>query len=301
MNARVMLVTADANDHGQRIDNFLLSRVKNVPKSRIYRAIRSGEVRVNKGRCKQTYRVSVGDIVRIPPFVVHGVAQDAMAVIDQSLLAKDNPLSIIYESHECVVVNKPSGMAVHAGSGVRHGAVNYIQSVFDTRVYLAHRLDKEVSGCLLFAKSRDALLALQSAWHEGVTKIYHAIVFYETLPSISCIDTPLASSPDKLQSALTHFRVLQQFDHCLLLEVSIVTGRKHQIRRHLASIGLPIVGDKRYGHFALNRTFAQGRFSHQLMLHARSIDLRCDDFSLTCAAEYGEWFSGMLAFLQTKD
>ena len=268
-----------ADDAGQRLDNFLSARYKTVPKSRIYRAIRKGEVRVNKSRAKQTLRLAVGDVVRVPP----------MAVFESVPMLGDveNPSpDVIYQDDNYMIVNKPPGVPVHSGSKFHRGVIDAICACYGDSLRLVHRLDKDVSGCLVVAKNRQSLLSLQRLWStNAVKKIYHAVVFYDEFPEFTQIDTDLKTESGRMQSAKTEFVVLDRHSSFLLLEVHLHTGRKHQIRRHLSSVGLPIIGDKRYGDFTRNRRFASV-LPKSIGLHARKITLDIDGLTQTSVADY---------------
>ena len=287
MSCSVAYFHCGEDDHGQRLDNFIIARRKKVPKSRIYRAIRSGEVRVNRARAKQTTRLSQGDIVRVPPMHV------ADAPLARVLPSVDVP--VLHEDEDFLVVNKPSGYSVHSGSGVDFGVIDLLQQSHSRQYYLVHRLDKDVSGCLLLAKRRQSLLAIQRVWSSVlVEKVYHVVVFYDDVPSFSIIETDLVTESGRYQCAKTSFSILHRSDACLLLEVTLHTGRKHQIRRHLASVGLPVVNDRRYGDFAKNRKYVQKRYSSGCMLHARRLISSVNSKEFTAVADYP---SGMNEFI----
>ncbi|MGB5774776.1 MAG: 23S rRNA pseudouridine(955/2504/2580) synthase RluC [Sedimenticolaceae bacterium] len=278
--ARVRLVTVDENNDGQRLDNFLLSQLKGVPRSWVYRVLRRGEVRVNKGRCKPARRLQRGDVVRIPP--VRQALKETSEPSDELKFKLEK--SIIYEDKLILVINKPSGLAVHGGSGVSHGVIEILRASRPDAPFLelAHRLDRETSGCLLLAKRRSALRHLQELQRAGrITKRYLALLAGQIARTAWRGDAPLRKNTLKSgerivrvdpggKTALTLFGVLQRFADTTLVEAVLETGRTHQIRVHAAHNGTPIVGDPKYGDEAVNQRF-RGLGLRRLFLHAASL------------------------------
>jgi len=289
----VHTVLVDEGSQGQRLDNFLIKLLKGVPKTHVYRVIRSGEVRVNKGRAAADTRLELGDLVRVPPV---RVAEKSSA---PAAPAREFP--IVYEDEHLIAVNKPAGVAVHGGSGVSSGVIEQLRQARPTAKFLelVHRLDKETSGLLLIAKKRSALVALQEQFRARETgKTYAALVIGAWPASRKVIDAPLhkfltaegerrVRTVDVLRQAqddrepvgrrsITLVKVAQKFADFTLLDVTIKTGRTHQIRVHLAHEGHPIVGDEKYGDFAVNKALAKGeavrghRFD-RMFLHARRL------------------------------
>lgn len=267
---------------GQRLDNFLLRELKGVPKSLVYKIIRRGEVRVNKGRSNARYRLNAGDTVRIPPVRQPDPAQAAAP--PRGLLQQLND-AILFEDQRLLVINKPSGMAVHGGSGVRFGVIENLRALRPqlSELELVHRLDRETSGCLLLAKKRSTLRMLHELIRAGeVEKKYLALVAgqwgrSETLT----IDAPLKKNTlhggERVvrvdadgKPSVTHFTVLKRFSGYTLVEALLETGRTHQIRVHLAHHGTPILGDPKYGDETANRS-ARSLGLHRLFLHAASL------------------------------
>jgi len=263
---------------GQRIDNYLMARLKGVPKSRIYRILRSGEVRINSRRVAASDRVAAGDRIRIPPVRV--------AEREESAPAPHFRMPILYEDEALVALDKPAGIAVHGGSGVAHGVIESLRSMRPEARFLelVHRLDRETSGVLLIAKKRAALTALHAALRErDADKRYLVAVAGRFRNERQRVQLALAKrdAPDggkrvsvsaAGQAAETVFRRLARGPEFSLLEAELLTGRTHQIRVHLAHLGHPVLGDDRYGDFELNRRLRKEGLK-RMFLHAASIAL----------------------------
>jgi len=269
--AAVKTLMVDEESAGQRLDNYLLRHLKGVPKTHVYRIIRTGEVRINKGRVNADTRVQTGDMVRLPPVRVATV--DASAPV-----APGREFPVLMEDEQMMAIDKPAGVAVHGGSGVSFGVIEQLrQSRPGARMLeLVHRLDRDTSGVLLIAKKRSALTRLQDQFRDRETgKTYMALVKGQWPSNKKVIDLPLqryliangagegerrvriAHKDDaNAQRAITLVRVSRLVGDYSLLEVTIKTGRTHQIRVHLASQGYPIVGDDKYGDFELNKRLA---------------------------------------------
>ncbi len=273
-------MTVDEEFAGQRLDNFLIRELKGVPKTHVYRIIRSGEVRVNKGRASADTRVEAGDLVRVPPVRV-SEATEAKAA--RPAPAREFP--ILLEDEAVLAIDKPAGVAVHGGSGVSFGVIEQLRQARPQAKFLelVHRLDRETSGILLVARKRSALTNLQDQFRERETgKTYLALVPGDWPASRKVIDVPLhkylqadgerrvkvvaKDDPDGMRS-ITLVKVAQRLPGFSLLEVTIKTGRTHQIRVHLASQGHAIAGDDKYGDFELNKTLAR-RGLKRMFLHA---------------------------------
>ncbi len=259
----------------QRIDNFLLRRLKGVPKSHVYRVLRSGEVRVNSGRVKPEYRLRVGDRVRVPP----------VRVSERKIpRAKSLDLPIVFEDPSLLVIDKPSGVAVHGGSGVSFGVIESLRAARPEAkmLELAHRLDRDTSGLLVIAKKRSALVELHRMLREGeVEKVYVAVVkgvpgrkefaIRESLHKhVTAQGERRVSVKEDGLSALTKVRLLEKSRDFSLVQLRLMTGRTHQIRVHLAHAGHPVLGDGKYGDFELNRALAKEGVK-RLFLHARRL------------------------------
>ena len=287
-SASAKLVEVDEESAGQRLDNFLIRQLKGVPKTHVYRIIRSGEVRVNKGRAAADTRVGTGDLVRLPPV---RISDAAVRKIEKPAPARDFP--ILFEDEHLIAIDKPAGVAVHGGSGVSFGVIEQLRQARPQArlLELVHRLDRETSGILLVAKKRSALLALQDQFRERETgKTYLALVAGAWPANKKVIDVPLhkylqadgerrvkvvaKDDPDGMR-AITLVKVRQampaqtamHLPAFTLLEVTIKTGRTHQIRVHLASCGYPIAGDDKYGDFELNKALHKQGLK-RMFLHA---------------------------------
>jgi 23S rRNA pseudouridine955/2504/2580 synthase len=293
---QVQLVTISDEDAGQRIDNFLLRVCKGVPKSHIYRVLRSGEVRVNKGRIDQTYRLEAGDIVRIPPVrVAEKTTQTAPAA----------EFTILFEDSHLLVINKPAGVAVHGGSGVSYGVIEQLRAARPDAKFLelVHRLDRDTSGILLLAKKRSALTNLHEQIRDGLTdKRYLTLIHGEWKNARQHVKLPLfkytAADGERRvrvqadgQPSHTVFVLLKKIGTYALLEAELKTGRTHQIRVHLSHSGFPIVGDDKYGDFALNKALQKAEGERiafrRMFLHAHQITFTHPDTGkpLTLKAE----------------
>lgn len=278
-------VTVDEGADGQRLDNFLLKLLKGVPKTHVYRVIRSGEVRVNKGRAQADTRVVTGDVVRVPPVRVAERSTAAAAGAAAGVPAREFPM--LFEDEHLLAVDKPAGVAVHGGSGVSFGVIEQLRRARPEARFLelVHRLDKETSGILLLAKKRSALTRLQDQFRERDThKVYAALVFGAWPRNLKVIDLPLLKTldaagerhvkvvaHDQARRSISLVKVVRSAAGISLLDVTIKTGRTHQIRVHLAHHGHPIVGDPKYGDFARNKAFARERGFARMALHARHL------------------------------
>ncbi len=265
----------DTQHHGQRLDNFLLGKVRSLARSNIYKLIRSGQVRCNKSRCKPMQRVATGDIIRLPPWLEQHIPMQPS--FERSSWVID---AIVYEDEACIVVNKPAGIPVHGGSGHQFGLINLVRTVWNNEYELVHRIDKDTSGCLLISKNRAALLALQQQLkHRAVYKQYNCVVAGDWPDDLREIDIPLTkqfisgqtlsiSQPMGKQS-LTRFTKQKTVHDPELGIVSVlhafpITGRNHQIRSHCASAQHPVIGDSVYSNTPASR----------LHLHAETIGFK---------------------------
>lgn len=284
---KVTFIEISVDRAGQRIDNFLITHLKGVPKSRIYRLLRKGEVRVNKGRIKADYRLNSGDMVRIPP--VRQTKPEEKPLPDNRILTAVER-SVLYEDEGLLVLNKPSGIAVHGGSGITYGVIEALRTVRSKTHYLelVHRLDRETSGCLLIAKKRSMLRRLHELFRSGaIDKRYLALLSGRWQGGTRKVDAALKKNvlragervvrvdPDGKHS-VSVFRPQRLFSDVSLVEIELKTGRTHQIRVHAASIGMPVAGDEKYGDSTFNRRMrAQGL--RRLFLHAKSVGFTLPD------------------------
>tara|TARA_R100000687_G_scaffold76551_1_gene68582 strand:- start:1060 stop:2010 length:951 start_codon:yes stop_codon:yes gene_type:complete len=297
-SVQVLVVGEEAA--GQRIDNYLLKLLKGVPKSRIYRLLRKGEVRVNKGRIKPEYKLMDGDSVRVPPIrVAERTAPEDVFVSDG--LSRQLQGAILFEDERLLIINKPSGLAVHGGSGVSVGLIEALRRIRPEERFLelVHRLDRDTSGCVMLAKKRSTLKTLHGLLRgNGVDKRYLALV--EGRWSSRKVQVKLPLEKNVLQSgermvrvnpdgkyALTRFEVVQRFPGATLVEARPVTGRTHQIRVHCQAAGHPIIGDDKYGRDEVNEQFRKEGVQ-RLFLHAHSLGFELDGERISVAAELSD-------------
>jgi 23S rRNA pseudouridine955/2504/2580 synthase len=274
--AKVTWIDVGEEEAGQRIDNYLLARLKGVPKTHVYRILRSGEVRVNSKRVEASQRVAAGDRIRVPPVRV--------AERDEDVPAPHFKLPILFEDDAFLAIDKPSGIAVHGGSGVAHGVIESLRAMRPEARYLelAHRLDRETSGVLLVAKKRSALTALHEKLRtRDMDKRYLVAVrgrfrneVQRVRASLGKRTTPAGEKhvfvSDDGQEAETVFRRLERAAEASLLEAELLTGRTHQIRVHLAHLKHPVLGDDKYGDFELNKRLRKEGLK-RMFLHAASL------------------------------
>ena len=270
-------VTVDDFSVGQRLDNYLIKQLKGVPRSRIYRIIRKGEVRVNKGRKKADYKLKAEDLIRIPPI---RTSTEKEIKPSQGLL-KTLENSVLYEDKGLLIINKIHGMAVHGGSGISVGIIEALKSQYKEPIELVHRLDRSTSGCLLLAKKRSVLKSLheQLVSHQ-LEKRYTALVKDTWSKKRHTIDAPIYQNSrysvidSKGKDSLSHFHPIKNFElgefNASLVEVSIETGRTHQIRVHAKFAGHPVAQDDKYGNKAFDQ-FMKKKGLNRLFLHAKTL------------------------------
>jgi 23S rRNA pseudouridine955/2504/2580 synthase len=289
-------LTVDEASEGQRVDNFLTKTLKGVPKSHVYRILRSGEVRVNKKRIDADFRLTIGDVVRIPPTRSTALEKPEQSVPTTSKFEN----TIIFEDDALLVIDKPAGFAVHGGSGVSRGVIEQMRLERPKAKFLelVHRLDRETSGVLMLAKKRSALVALHEAIRNNQTdKRYLMLVQGEwlepkkrvvldlqkyLLPNgerrVNVVTDPSKDKYNERQTSETMFKLLKNFSHPTLgkfslLEAQLVTGRTHQLRVQLAHLGFQIVGDDKYGDFSINKTLAKNGLK-RMFLHSSTTKIR---------------------------
>lgn len=285
LTVKFVEITSEHSD--QRIDNYLFTLLKGVPKSRIYRIIRKGEIRINGSRIKPDYKLNEGDKIRIPPV---RIAEREAFILPSKKLQYLLEKNILYEDDALLVLNKPSGLAVHGGSGIKFGLIEALRLIRPKTDYfeLAHRIDRETSGCLIVAKKRSTLRYLQEQMrNRRMRKVYRALATGKWPRGIKRIDLPLMAFEQKTgekivrvnpkgKKSVTIFSVMKRYRNFTLLEASLETGRTHQIRVHAQHIGCPLAGDSKYGLDDINKDIRKSGLK-RMFLHAFKIG-----FSLPC-------------------
>lgn len=304
----VVNLTIDEERAGQRLDNFLLARLKGVPKSHVYRIIRSGEVRVNKGRAKPTQKLMLGDVVRIPPV---RVATPEAPLPVSSALEERLARCLLYEDEGLLIYNKPAGLAVHGGSGISLGLIETLRSLRpdDRNLELVHRLDRDTSGCIMVARKHTVLRRLQRLLQDGGMKKRYWLLCQGFKGSERSIDAPLLKlmqGSERIvrvsregKESLTHFRLKERLKHGEWLEAELGSGRTHQIRVHAQYGGFPLFGDPKYGAAEANGWLA-AKGVKRLCLHAHQLMFRHPDTGkmLDIHAPLDEDFESALAWLR---
>ncbi|MFP1684337.1 RluA family pseudouridine synthase [Alloalcanivorax sp. C16-1] len=305
---RVTFITIDEGRDGQRLDNFLFVHLKGVPRSRIYRIIRAGEVRVNKKRAKQTTRLAAGDVVRIPP--VRTSESTAPPVVSDGL-AERLSRALLYEDERLMIFNKPAGLAVHGGSGVSLGLIEALRVLRpkETQLELVHRLDRDTSGCIMVARHRGFLRKLQRLMQQGGVEKRYWLLCQGFKGGERRMEAPLLKLMQgnervvrvsrEGKPSITDFTLLERFGDTALVEATLGTGRTHQIRVHAQFGGFPLLGDDKYGSERGDRKLADlGR--RRLCLHARSLAFRHPESGerVRVEAPLDEDFEAILAALK---
>jgi 23S rRNA pseudouridine955/2504/2580 synthase len=312
-NNSVTHLVVGEEEQGQRLDNFLIRVCKGVPKSHLYRILRSGEVRVNSGRVDATYRLVVGDKLRIPPI---RIAERPQNEVDEAAKQRVD-LPIIFEDEAMLVIDKPEGIAVHGGSGVSFGVIEALRRQRPQAKFLelAHRLDRETSGILLVGKKRLALTALHDMFREhgaGADKRYLVLVKGRWMNNTQHVKLPLfkylteggerrVSVNADGKPSHTVFRLLARWPEMSLLEAQLKTGRTHQIRVHLSHLGFPILGDEKYGDFALNKILKRDGLK-RMALHAWRMAFRhpLTAAPVECVAALPDGIKGYIAAVDQR-
>ncbi|MBW8824386.1 MAG: RluA family pseudouridine synthase [Xanthomonadales bacterium] len=285
----VRMVRVPEDREGQRLDNFLLGQLKGAPKSLIYKIVRSGQVRVNGGRGKPERKLAAGDEIRIPPVRLEEAGESAPP--PKGLLAALGA-AIVFEDARLLALNKPSGLASHGGSGIRHGAIESLRALRPGEsLELVHRLDRDTSGLLVIAKKRSALRELQALMREdhgaGIDKRYLTLLAGKMPNGTMDVDAPLhiglrqggerhVQVNDIGKESISHFKLLQRFGGHSYCEVKIDTGRTHQIRVHAQHLGHPVAGDDKYGDAGINKRLRDQAGLRRLFLHASSLRFALD-------------------------
>jgi len=295
---------------GQRIDNFLVSQLKGVPKSHIYRILRKGEVRVNKGRVKADYRLKAGDLVRIPPI---RQTEKSIGHPGDNLLEQIDR-SIIFEDKKLLAINKPPGIAVHGGSGISFGVIEALRVLRPEVPYfeLVHRLDRDTSGCLLVAKKRSTLRQLHELFRtDQLQKHYLALVRGPWKEGKRKVDAPLQKNVLKSgermvevhpegKEAVSYFEPVESYQSACLMRIILKTGRTHQIRVHAAHIGHPIAGDQKYGDPSFNRQM-RALGLNRLFLHAAYLSFALPEIGeISLTAPLSEELNQVLQKLKSR-
>ncbi|WP_114787250.1 23S rRNA pseudouridine(955/2504/2580) synthase RluC [Vibrio tetraodonis] len=281
IRTQVQFVDIDEDMAGQRIDNFLRNQLKNLPKSMVYRILRKGEVRVNKKRIKAEYKLQAGDIVRIPPVTIEEKQEESQPLNTKLSKVAELEHLIIYEDDHILVLNKPSGTAVHGGSGLKFGAIEALRALRPQSRFLelVHRIDRDTSGILLVAKKRSALRHLQAQFRaKTVQKYYFALVMGQWKSSCKKVTAPLLKNEVNSivrvnaqgKPSETRFKIIEKFSQATLVQASPITGRTHQIRVHTQYTGHPIAWDDRYGDRRFDAYMSQVGLD-RLFLHAANI------------------------------
>jgi 23S rRNA pseudouridine955/2504/2580 synthase len=294
----VQWLTVDERGEGQRLDNFVLRHMPAVPKTRLYRAMRKGEIRVNKRRAKPEQRLALGDEVRLPPLATPAPGPKAVAPPGWQERIAD---AVVYEDEQLLAINKPSGLAVHGGSGLDFGLIETLRTMRpkDRYLELVHRLDRETSGLILVARRPAALREMHRLLRDRgvVEKRYVALVSGRWPRALRSVEAPLQkrerSSGERIvhvaqggKTSLTEFRILEQFSRCTLVEAMPITGRTHQIRVHAQHARHPILGDDKY-YDATSRDLAVALGAKRLFLHARALRFRLGDRDYDLQAALG--------------
>ena len=266
MSVKKLKINID--NEGRRIDNFLLSLYKNIPKTKIYKIIRKGEVRVNSSRIKAHYKLVVDDIVRIPPNL------QSDKIIEKKIRDKDVEFyldEILYNDNNYLVINKKRGISVHGGTKNYIGIIDIARKKYGKEIDLCHRLDKDTTGCLVLAKNKKSVKHFnESLKNYSINKHYSAILKGNLMNDIN-VDMPIyKNDSNKLKSSTSKFKIVKELNNCTLVDVQIFTGRTHQIRIHASSIGHPVLFDNKYGDKDFNKLF-KTKNQKDIMLHSRSI------------------------------
>jgi len=295
--SKVQFIAVDEQHQGQRIDNFLMSLLKTVPRSRVYKLLRTGEVRVNKGRVKPSRKLLLGDQIRLPPVRVESSVQVRVpSAVEQRVVD-----SVVYEDDQFIAVNKPAGLAVHGGSETGFGLIDALRQRYpDAQLNLVHRLDRQTSGVLIVARGRKAAVNFQNQLRAGEVRKHYIAVLCGKLRQAQKVDAPLLKLEDNVQQpvvvskqgkpAHSEFQPREVGKRFSLADIRIETGRTHQIRVHAAHIELPILGDPRYGDWQANR-HAAGLGYKRMYLHARQLQME----GLSIQAEPDDDWSALLS------
>jgi len=271
ISKKVQNIKISSGNDGQRLDNFLLSKIKNMPKSHVYKLIRTGQVRINSSRSKPSSKLKIGDIIRIPPIIS---SETLKPKISKDIIAKTLK-NILYEDENIIVFNKPSSFAVHSGTKIGYGLIDIMREVKTNceRIDLLHRLDKDTSGCIIITKSLSSLRMFQEKIKKNkLEKKYICLVDGLWDKSINKSEIELSRN-NKKHNAISEFKIIKKYKNSTLLEVKIITGRYHQIRKHCALLNHAIIGDKKYCDKKINKIYKKLGLN-RIFLHAFSISFK---------------------------
>ena len=268
VNNKAKNIKISASNSGQRLDNFLISKIKNIPKSHVYKLIRTGQVRINSSRSKPSTKLNINDVVRIPPYKAN---ENIKPIISKEII--DRTVSnIIYEDQDIIVFNKPSAVAVHSGTNIGYGLIDVLRlvKIECERIDLLHRLDKDTSGCIIITKKLSSLRFFHTQLKDNTLQKNYICLVDGLWENSLKYDEINLSRNSKISKSITKFKVLKKYKNSTLLEVKIVTGRYHQIRKHCSLLGHAIIGDNRYGNNDINKLYKKNGLS-RLFLHSSSI------------------------------
>tara|TARA_B100000963_G_scaffold241305_1_gene211121 strand:- start:1198 stop:2079 length:882 start_codon:yes stop_codon:yes gene_type:complete len=265
MSVKKLIVNSD--NENRRLDNFLFSKFKNIPKSKLYNIIRKGELRVNSARKKPSYKLSIDDEIRIPPNIYSNDKSKKLISDEHKAFIKKK---ILFENKNYIIINKPNNLSVHGGSKINFGVINIIKDSYSDEYDLCHRLDKETSGCLVIGKNKKAVKNFQNQIsNKKIKKIYYAILKGHLNKTLE-VDKPIIENK-KEKTAFSRFSVIKKLNKTSLVKIEISTGRTHQIRIHAHKVGFPILFDKKYGDKEFNNLISKSIKKSKIALHAKSI------------------------------
>ena len=283
----VKKIVIDVDNSNRRLDNYLMSVLFDIPKSKIYSMIRKGEIRINSGRVKPSSKIQSGDNLRLPPYITIPSKDKIFIPEHLKVLIKK---SVIYDDTNFIAINKPIGLAVHGGTDNKFGVISIMRSIFGHSIDLCHRIDKETSGCLVFSKNKKSSKHFyEQLTSRKVNKVYRALLKGRLDKNIE-IKTPIG---DNNQSAQTKFKIIKKFKDSTYVEVQIFTGRTHQIRVHANGMGHPIINDKKYGDWDFNKKISKK--VKRMGLHAHKLSFVDKDFTeINLIAKIDETFEDLI-------
>ena len=273
MSVKIVEINSDNSD--RRLDNFLISKLKDVPKTKIYKIIRKGEVRVNSSRAKPDYKVKKGDLIRIPPNLE--ISKNTKKSIKPSLI-NEFKNNVIYEDKNYLIINKKSGISVHSGTKNFIGIIDILREIHGENIDLCHRLDKYTSGCLVFGKNKQSVRHFNDLLKKRDIKKTYITILKGNLNKNIIVDQPVyKNNRNKVKNSISSFKKIKNLKGCSLVSVQISTGRTHQIRIHAASINHPIIFDDKYGDVTFNNKLGKN-LNKNIALHSQQIEFT-DQFS----------------------